>query len=704
MPLNVFSILNINLVSEYSLWYIFLCLFIGALYSAVLYFKENQLLDIAIWLKRTLAASRFFLVALIAFLLLNPLFKTLFREIEKPVIIIGQDDSESIVLGKEADFYKKDYKESLNKFIDRLSDKYEVRKYNFGDVVNTNPNVNFNSKETDISSFITEINTRYANRNVGAVVLASDGLYNKGINPIYSPLQLKAPLYSVLLGDTAIKRDLILSKVNHNRLAYLGNKFPVEVIISAKKLKGFKSKLTVAKGKDLVFSQDFVIGNEDFSFTVPLLLNASETGMQRYKISLTPVAGEFTHVNNQKDIFIDVLDGRQKVLVLADAPHPDVNAIRNSIQNNDNYEVAFSLAKDFNKSVKEYDLVILHQLPSQKNNILKITQELEKEHISRLFVLGNQSSINQFNALKTGLNISGFSNRYNDCQALPLDDFSLFTLGESNLKFIKKYPPLSVPFGSYKLDNSVYALLKQKVGMVETPDPLIVFNTAFESKIAVIAGEGIWRWRLFDFVENQNQNNFDELIGKIVQFLALKVDKSFFKVISKNNFNENEAIEFDAELYNESYELINKFDVNIVLFDQANRKYPFVFNKTSTAYKLNAGVLPIGNYRYEATVNIGNKLLKDKGELSVNALEVENINTVADHQLLYSLAKKYGGESLDKRELDKLATILENREDIKPVSYSQQRLNEVINFKSIFFIILVLLTLEWFVRRRSGAY
>ena len=704
MPLNIFSLLNINLVSEYSLWYIFLCLFIGVLYSSVLYYKENQLLDIALWLKRTLAAIRFVLVAVIAFLLLNPLFKTVFRELEKPVIIIGQDDSESIVLGKDSSYYKNQYKSDFNQFVEKLSDKYEVRKYTFGDKVNTNFAFDFKSKETDISSFINEINTRYANRNVGAVILASDGLYNKGLNPLYAPLQLKAPVYSVLLGDTALKRDLILSKVNHNRIAYLGNKFPLEVVLDAKKLKGLKSKLTVSKGQQILFNQDFSIQNDDFSLTIPFFLSASESGVQRYKISLNAVSGEYTVLNNQQDIFIDVLDGRQKVLILADAPHPDVNAIRNSISSNDNYEISFSLAKDFNKFVKGYDLVILHQLPSLKNPILKITQELDKENVSRLFILGNQSSINQFNALKTGLTINGFSNRFNDCQAIAINDFSLFTLQESNLKFIKKYPPLSVPFGNFKLDNSVYPLLKQKVGMVETADPLIVFNTAFESKIAVIAGEGIWRWRLFDFVENQNQNNFDELIGKMVQFLALKVDKSFFKVISKNNFNENESIEFDAELYNESYELINKYDVNIVLYDKDKHKYPFVFNKTATAYKLNAGILPIGNYSYQASVNVGNKVLKDNGELSINALKVENLNTVADHQLLYSLAKKYGGESVSKNEFDKLLSILENREDIKPVSFSQQRLNEVINFKSLFFFILALLTLEWFVRRRSGAY
>jgi len=51
---------------------------------------------------------------------------------------------------------------------------------------------------------------------------------------------------------------------------------------------------------------------------------------------------------------------------------------------------------------------------------------------------------------------------------------------------------------------------------------------------------------LQDNLKNGNHNAFDELITKIIQFLSVKVDKSFFRVVSANNFLENEPVIFDA--------------------------------------------------------------------------------------------------------------------------------------------------------------
>lgn len=207
-----------------------------------------------------------------------------------------------------------------------------------------------------------------------------------------------------------------------------------------------------------------------------------------------------------------------------------------------------------------------------------------------------------------------------------------------------------------------------------------------------------------DYSENQNHDVFDELINKIVQYLSVKVDKSHFRVLTKNNYYENEAVEFDAELYNDSYELINEPEVSMTIINSDNKKFPYVFNKTTNAYRLNAGILTVGDYRYEARVKTGDKILTEKGEFSVSSLQVESINTVADHQLLYNLAQQHMGEMVYKNELNQLEEMLINREDIKPVSYIQQKLNEMINLKWVFFLILVLLSFEWFIRKRSGAY
>ena len=690
-----------NVVFEYPSWFIIFCLLAGAAYAFILYRKDKKFSEISIWLVRTMAAFRFLVVTFLCFLLLSPLLKTVSRSTEKPVIIIAQDNSESLVVSKDSAFYKKEYKESLQKLINVLGEKYDVRTYSFADKIKELNNVDslaFNEKQTDISALFEEIETRYSNRNLGAVILASDGLYNKGSNPVFTSDKLKIPIYTIALGDTTIKKDLILTKVEHNRLAYLGNEFPMEIVVNAKQLKGKTSTLTITKGAATLFSQVINFNSDAFTVTVPVLLQAKEIGLQHYKVRLTSVEGEMSLANNSRDVFIDVLDARQKIVILSDAPHPDVAAIKQSIESNQNYEVESYTIDNFDKPVKKYNLVILHSLPSVRTAAAKILTELNASDVPVWSFSGANAM------LQRDLTLLSKTTKTNEVEPVLDENFPLFTISDELRKGIKDFPVVASPFGSYQNDNNSNVLFYQRIGIVDTKTPLMIFNSTTDVKTAVFTGEGIWRWRLQDFAANGNHQLFDELVSKTVQYLSVKVDKSFFKILGKNNFFENEAIELEAEVYNESYELINEPEVNVVISNVDNKKFNYTFSKTSNAYRMNAGMMPVGEYKYDAKVRVGAKIYSQHGEFSVTALQVELTNTVADHQLLYSIAKKHDGDLIYPNQLDKLAEMLNAREDIKTVSYSEKKLREVINLKWIFFLLLALLSFEWFMRKRNGAY
>jgi len=696
-----------NIVFDYPFWFSFLCLLIGFAYAFVLYRKDKKFTDSSIWLVRAMAAFRFCVVTILCFLLLSPLLKTINRTVEKPVIIIAQDASESIRVGKDSSFYKNEYAKKIQKLSDVLSEKYEVRSYSFGDEIkelSLFDSLKFNEKQTDISSLFDEIETRYSNRNVGAVILASDGLYNKGSNPVFTSDKIKLPVYAIALGDTTIKKDLILTKVDHNRLAYLGNEFPIEIVVSAKQLKGKSSTLTITKGASTLFTQIINFNSEIFTVTVPVLLQAKEVGLQHYKVRLAPVADEMSLSNNARDIFIDVLDARQKILILSDAPHPDISSIKQSIESNQNYEVESFTTDNFDKPLKKYNLVILHSLSAPKNGGTKIITEINASDIPVWAFSGSNSM------LRNDLTAFSKTNKTNEVEPVLEDNFPLFTISDELRKAFKDFPAVVSPFGSFQPDNNTTTnnnnnvLLYQRIGIVDTETPLMMFSEMGEKKMAVFTGEGIWRWRLQDYAANGNHRLFDEFISKTVQFLSVKVDKSFFKVLGKNNFFENEAIEFEAEVYNASYELINDAEVSMVFTNSDNKKFNYSFSKTTNAYRLNAGMMPVGEYRFDAKVKVGEQIYTQHGEFSITALQIELVNTVADHQLLFSLAKKHDGELVYPNQLDELADKLIARDDIKSVSFSEKKLTDVINLKWIFFLLLLFLSAEWFMRKRNGAY
>lgn len=158
------------------------------------------------------------------------------------------------------------------------------------------------------------INDRYEDRNIGAIVIAGDGLYNRGSSPIYDEEILKVPYFTIALGDTTVQKDLLISKVNYNKTVYLGNSFPIEITIDARRLSGSSTTLTVKQDSSTLFTKQISISGNNFNQLIPVVLDAKKTGIVHYKIELSSVSGEISTANNVRDIYVEVIESKQKFL------------------------------------------------------------------------------------------------------------------------------------------------------------------------------------------------------------------------------------------------------------------------------------------------------------------------------------------------------------------------------------------------------
>jgi len=694
----------ISLVTEYPIWLSVLCVALGAFYALVLYGKSMKYEGLSAWIKYTMTTCRFVVVTVLSFLLLSPLIKTIFRTVEKPVIVIAQDNSSSIGLQADSSFLKTEYNDKIKALTSKLSDKFEIKHYLFGNKINEKESPDYRDKSTNIQQLFDELQNRYVNRNLGAVILSSDGLYNEGENPLYESEALKCPIYTIALGDTTVRKDLILTKVNHNKTVYTGNTFPLEIIMQAKMLRGKVAKLMVEKEGRTIFEQDINIFSDGFSKTVPLQLKAEGTGTLHYIVKLVPLKEEISTFNNIQHVFIDIITNKQKVLILADAPHPDITALRQTIEKNENYEAEYSSIGEWNKSVESFNLIILHQLPSASNSNQKLLADIQKSNISKLYIIGNNTNFNVFNNQQKVVNISNIRPKFNEVLPSLNKDFVLFNLSEEAKKSTSFYAPLQVPFGNIKLSTGAAVLYHQKIGNISTNEPLIAFNEINGTKEGVILGEGLWRWRISNYQQSQNHDAFEEIIGKVVQYLSVKTDKRLFKINHQNTYKEGESIAFDANLFNQSYEAINEPDIKINIFNEDNKSFSYQFSKSENAYFLNIASLPVGNYKFEATTKVGDKQLKENGSFVVKQVNVEALNTTANHQLLNAISNKTGGKMIFTAQIETLEKLLMDKEDIVPISYSEEKLQDLVNLKWVFYLLVALLSIEWFLRKRFGGY
>lgn len=672
------------------------------LYPYLLYRKESKLSK---KLQLFLSITRGFFTFIISLFLLSPLFNHNSLSYEKPIIVFAQDNSKSIILNKYSEYYKNEYLKERGKFIDELSSKYDVKEIVFDEQIRSELNIDYKGLKSNFSVVFDELKDNYKNRNLAAIVFATDGINNIGkeLDEYYN--QVNIPIYSLLMGDSIQKKDVRIADVIHNEIVYFKNDFLVDIRINAYQLANRNAEISIIHNGKKVFSNIEKISTNNQKLSLKATLNANEPGFQKYTVQIKPIAGEENIANNTLNFYIEVIENKQNIGIIAASVHPDLAAIKNAIESNENYKVDIQIASEVKlNELKKYQLLILHQLPSSFNTGNDIFQYLKQNNLPYWLIIGNQTYIDLLNKLNLGVRITSSKNSPNESFAIVNKDFTGFVLNEKWQKLSNELPPLQSPYGNYQNDNSSTTLFKQRIGNINTEQPLLVFSN-MEVKRAILFGEGIWKWRLLENKINGNSELVDELCSKIIQYLSVKDDKRKFKVYLENqNPEESDDIIFIAELYNDSYEAINSPDVNIEIKNSSNKSFPYTFNKSSNRYELNIKNLPEGTYTYEAKTELGQNKYSAKGKFNIIKLNLEELNTVAEFDKLRNLSELNGAKAFKANELSKLKTELLNNSNFKTISYEENKTEEWINFKWIFVLLLLLISMEWFIRKYEGLY
>jgi hypothetical protein len=676
------------------------CLLLGGLYAWILYGNNDRLPK---KLKLALSVLRTAFVAGIAWLIFAPLVKQIAYTLEKPIIVLAIDNSISVAQLKPRGFDQQRYEKDLKQLAAQLSSKYEVKMYSFGDSVKTGLNFSGNAKLSNASALIDQLNDELLNRNVGAVIIASDGIFNRGGNPLYEMNKIKAPFYTIALGDTIPKRDVLVANINYNNLAYLDNEFTLDVQVQAYASKGETIQLTVFENGRKVKEQPLDINADGFIKDVQIKLKANQVGVQQYTVSLTGLKNEITTKNNTQTVFIEVIDARQKIVLAAAAPHPDLATIKQAIEQQKHYEVTIILADELNTvALDKYSLAILYQLPNINQPAPNFLAKIQESKLSLWYIIGAQSNVNALNQVQKRVSFDRANGNVQEVFPVQVPTFTAFSLEPAALKQLTNYDPLLMPFANVSVNGSFAAAFNQRIGRINTQNPLLFFMEDEGRKTGFLLGEGIWKWKLAE-AENDQVPLVAEIITKAVQYLAVKDDKRKFKVYSsKNTYEENESIVINAALYNEAYEAVNTPDVTIQIKNTAGKIYNYTFSKFGSAYRLAAGTLPQGKYTYLATTTLGNKSYTATGAFFVNAIIAEYQQTTANHQLLYTMAQQSNGKMFMPQRLLGIAELIENSGQVKTISYEDRKYEELINLKWLFALIVILLTAEWLLRKRNG--
>lgn len=689
-----------RLIFEQSPYFIALCLGAGAAYAYLLYNAHYS------WSKQVnqlLFLIRAIVVSVLAFLLLGPVIKLVNNTYEKPAWVFLLDNSASVSEVMDSVALSK-----LNETVVRAKNSFEESDYQveIRDLADNEP-VDFQAKtpSSDLSRGIQNVVHRYEGRNLGGIVLISDGIYNSGISPLFSPTRV--PIYTMGIGDTTERVDVVLKNVDHNKVAYQGNKFPLKAQVYVQGINNVLLSVTISRAGKVISSKE--VNSEDKSLLeFEFLLDANEKGMQRYDLTVKPLSQESNTRNNYASVFIEVIEGKKKILLVAPAPHPDIKTIRSVLEKNSNYEFIVHIPGVINANA-EYlkpgstDLIIFHQAIDLQGKTWALYNSLSKSNSSILLMIGSQSNLRQL--VSNGIPLQfEFRGQWDDVTPVTNKEFRDFTFSEDTESTFVRYPPSQVPFGKFSFPAKSNILLTQRVGSVVTDRPLLFSWEEGSRKIGALVSEGVWRWRLSEYADNGNTNAFDELFSKLIQYLSTLDDKKRFKCFPlQNEFTDYESVVIESQVYNELYELIYGNTIELELRTEKGEVTTYNYTTSPGSSRYRIGGLKEGIYRFKASTEIGNIKEVVSGQFLVKAQNAEAQNLTADFQLLRKLADESGGKFYQSDNMENLLRDAKTRK-MSSLIHTDESFNPLINLKWVFFLALALISIEWFVRKYSGGY
>lgn len=693
-----------EIITAVSAWYWVLSLLAAVLYAGLLYRHDRISYPAQGW-KWAAATFRALVVALIVVILINPYLKTEQKVTEKPLVLLVSDNSSS--LSKTSAAEKKQLQAGWEAITNRLEDQAQLRPLHFGDDLKDGLPLNYTDQSTNLSRVFQEISARFGSQPIGAILLATDGIYNRGANPLYLAEQLGVPVYSIALGDTQSYQDAIVREIRANSLVFKGREFPLLVSLEAHKLVGQQAEVQLF---DITNGQNRLIGKQNWDIQqanqfdeIQFTAAAEQAGIRKYRVAVQHRGKDVNPANNSRDIYVEVIDDETRILLLAASPHPDIATIRQALESAPQYKVDVRFASEPVRIEEKTDLVILHQFPATTSSPWLTL--LEQQKWPSWFITGSQTNFPAFNKIQNQLQITARPGNTNPVLANPQPGFQLFGMEESQLREIQAFPPLDAPFGSFQQAINLNILLKQRIGSVATDFPLWAFNTNTRPRMAFTLAEGLWRWRLSQAEDKLTTDPLGDLIRKTVAYLAVKEDKRNFKANSSRKlYNEQEALLFEAELYDANYEAVTTPDVALKIQSTDGKTYNFSFGRSGDKYRLNAGSLAPGDYTFTASCQYNGKNETAIGAFSISALNLEAIQTRADHPLLAQLADVSGGKSVTLADMQSIPELLEQGQLLVPTAYYEQRISDLIHLKVLLLLVIALLAFEWFIRRYSGAY
>jgi len=666
-------------------------------------------------------------LAIILFLLLKPILELVFKRNEKPIIAFLLDNSASM---KIADKYGQ-RGDSLKYIISQLpvlsrDDSLILSPYKFDNDVSRlgNDSIGFNVDGTNISFALSSITDSLFGKNLQAVVLVSDGIYNQGISPIIASQKSPVQIHTVLIGDTITPPDIAIRRIQSNPVTYLDKEVPIEVTIWQNGYDGERAQLSIYDGRKRVAVSSVTIGKSGFEQKAKIELVPKRLGDIGYRVKIENLPGEKTPKNNQQILNMTVLKSKLQVVVFSGSVDFDLKALKFISTRLNDIKFSFLSEKSpgqffessiDNAQLDSTDLLILHGFPSKitsQNQLKKIFEMIKQSNIPVFWMLNRYTDLQRLEGYSSLMPfvkpdpIKGLENVFvRLSSAGELHPVTRLEESKSSNQLVwNELPPVEIYYhpplkpGQQVLLET--ASLQQPTGNRQAKYPVLSIYREKKIKHLIFAASnfGFWHYQL---QEDLDRDMFlQKLLDRAIRWLVNRedIDQVQIKPV-RQTYNLGEQVQFMGQVYDEFYQPVTDAKVTISmeqgeinLTDEANME-------SGGHYWLNVAGLPEGEFNYRVVAEkSGQKIGERTGKINIAPFNLEFQQIAGNAHLMRQIARNAQGYFYSPKKFVSEFSDLEFENRIR-FSETEYFLWSYLHW---LFLLILLFAVEWFLRKRWG--
>ncbi len=698
-----------------SFFILFGVIVISTLLSYYLYRKTTP--PISRFWRTFLSILRAMSISGILILLFSPEITGVWYQNQEKNIVIALDRSSSMGITEAGMTRFNRAKNFASKLADKFSDMADTELYLFNSdtMHGTIGNSDSTFGGTDYSRLIS--NFSGSEETVDNLIILTDGNLTMGSDPLYLPANNSPVISTVGYGDTTEVADLLILDVKANEIIYEGKPTQLQVELMVQGTSEATITLTVKQNNRTISAENVKLGDEGSILSRNLEIIPEKTGLNRYVIEISGLENEKNIANNKFVKTINVKKGKIKTGLIASKIDFDTKFLISLLNQNDEIDFMYSVI-NANKSpffnnvtevVNNAEVLVLYNFPSGSRYRQEFSILTQKKK-PVLIIFNDLVTPERIEFIKQFLPVTGIRNAGQIFQSQVIrtmtgklfPQLNMFDSEVQNTDFWEKCPPLMIPYSKIDFGNGVDVLLETRSTHSEINSTIPVLLSYKNPRIKSMAlfGSGFWRWHFSLAEDKEYHMGWSQFLKNMIRWLGSgSKDKNVILSTTKKTYEHGEYITSTTQVYDGSY---NAIDDALVRTEISGPGGEFEIDNERSGpgnYSGRFMAFAEGEYRIKTTA-FKNDIELGRDSLSILVIPVnrEFMYTNQNYLYLKQLSEKFNGKYYHEDQSEDLLSDL----DLTPNRQRTEETMELWHMMIMLIIIICLLTLEWFIRKRLG--